>query len=218
MFYNSRAYSSTGPATGFIYHNNVYPVYTIHPESVRMDIDRADEFIHQCKDQYVEQFKKNYKPKTVILYSFLIILIGILQIALQITIIVKNYAPVIIANGIWGGIVCTILGILALSLIKWKKFYLIILTFILHIFSILILIMSFIIVNAILLIYLNYNLELNGNILAVYLIMLALGVIAVALIIFYLIMMFRNFFFHIMPYRFGTNIFSNNLQTPVNNI
>lgn len=210
MFYSSQSYSSAVPDSGFIYHNNLNPVYTINRESAQMAFNRANENIRQHREQYVEEFKKNYQTKIVILYSFLIILIGLVQIALQIIIIVEQSALLIIANSLFGGILCTILGLLALSLIKWKNYILIFLTFIIHIFSIFILITALIIINVFILIYLNSR--LNGKSLALYLIMLALGLIAVALIIFYLVKMHRK---NIFIYRFGTNIFFNNLQAPL---
>ncbi|RNA15383.1 hypothetical protein BpHYR1_033808 [Brachionus plicatilis] len=191
MYSNTQIfYSSTSPLPSFMYQTNECgsQVYTTHPERLQMNIASSSDLARQQRELTVKKVKENYPSKFALVYSCLIILVGIAQIALQIVTIVNNGALARIGSGIWGGIFCITLGVLALSLIKWKNYCLIISTYVFHTCSIVVLIFAFLVINAISL-YFYYIFEYNKNMLPITVIMLILGLIAVVLSASYLVMM-----------------------------
>ena len=71
------------------------------------------------RNEYIEKrLKENYPTKFVIIYSAIMILISIVEIALQIVLITNNGGLYYVGHGIWGGVLVLALPIIALLLSK----------------------------------------------------------------------------------------------------
>lgn len=91
--------------------------------------------------------KEKYPSKFAIIYSVILLLIGFVLISLEIVSIINN-GILAIGSGIWGGLVCIVLGISALSVVKWNNYSSLLFALIVHIASISILITGLVMINA----------------------------------------------------------------------
>ncbi|CAF0938655.1 unnamed protein product [Brachionus calyciflorus] len=196
------------------------PVYTIHPQAYQMNLAFRQEIVRQQREHAIKMVEENYPNKFALIYACLIIFIGVSLIVLQIVSIVNNGALAYVGSGIWGGFLCIFLGVLALSLIKWKNYCLIIVAFVAHITSIAILIASLIMINSMGLAFYGFSIyNFNKGMMPVNIVMLVLGVISFVLCLSFLIMMCKIDINRrpAVSYQPGVTVYPNNMQNPVLN-
>lgn len=87
-------------------------------------------FLHEInlkRRLFIEQrLREHYPTRFCLFYSIAIILIGIIELTLQVLIIVEKSPLYYISNGIWGGVGCILVGILCIvsSNLKPKLYFL----------------------------------------------------------------------------------------------
>lgn len=163
---------------------------TIPPNIYQQSLELRTEYERQRREYVVKIVSEKYPTNFVLLYSFVTIAIGLAEIALQIVSIINKGALYFVGSGIWGGCYCILLGLLALSLIKWKNYSLIYLNFVAN-STLSLVITSLITINALGVSYYfrKSSKQPNREMLPITISMLVLGVMATIMCIFYLVMM-----------------------------
>ena len=177
-------------------HNSNFETFETHnyqtdtPHLYQLSMYINNEFENQKREFTIRTFSENYPTKFALFYSFLTIVIGLAEIALQIFSILYQGAFYYIGSGIWAGIYCVLLGLLALSLIKWKNYTLIYLNFFANAFISLVF-TALIAINGIGIPYYfsDYFYPLSKENFITTISMLVLGVMATILCILYLVIL-----------------------------
>ncbi|CAF1024193.1 unnamed protein product [Brachionus calyciflorus] len=131
------------------------PTYDAYgrPIIVNMTYEQKMDLVHDARRQHKEYVQKrleeNYPKIFAIVYSVIMILIGITSIVLQAILIHNEGILYYVGHGIWGGCICIFLAVLSLLLIKYPKNSLLVCTTVSHGFGMILVLSALSTVNAV---------------------------------------------------------------------
>lgn len=144
------------------------------------------------KKRLSEQLNKCFPSVYVVGHSVSLILNSIIQIALQIALMATNGALWYVASGIWGGVYFLFTGAFGIYLVYRRTYWNLIISYILHLFGLLMAIGAYLIVNIIAISLYSSDCEVNcfnHSVKTINYVCFFLGVVCIIMLLVYLILM-----------------------------